>query len=267
MIASYHTHSFRCLHANGEDEEYVKAAIAEGIKILGFSDHAPIPYTNGYKSGIRMTPDETDGYFSSIISLREKYADKIAIHIGFEAEYYEPVFSMSLELWKKYPVEYLLLGQHFIGPEYKIPQHTAPSRTTEKEHLAYYVDSVIAALDTGRFTYVAHPDMINYVGEDIDFCRAEFDRLIEAISSRGMPLEYNLLGMSLGRNYPNELFWQEVSRLGAPVIFGCDSHSPSRVANKDELCSALKFVNKYNLNLVDTVKLVSPFTPEKNKEK
>ena len=111
-------------------------AIAEGIKILGFSDHAPIPYTNGYKSGIRMTPDETDGYFSSIISLREKYADKIAIHIGFEAEYYEPVFSMSLELWKKYPVEYLLLGQHFIGPEYKIPQHTAPRRTTEKEHLA-----------------------------------------------------------------------------------------------------------------------------------
>ena len=98
MIASYHTHTFRCLHANGEDEEYVKAAIAEGIKILGFSDHAPIPYTNGYKSGIRMTPDETDGYFSSIISLREKYADKIAIHIGFEAEYYEPVFSMSLEL-------------------------------------------------------------------------------------------------------------------------------------------------------------------------
>ena len=42
------------------------------------------------------------------------------------------------------------------------------------------------------------------------------------------------------------------------MILGCDSHSPDRVAKKDELRRALKFVNKYNLNLVDKVEMVSP---------
>lgn len=259
MIASYHTHTSRCAHASGDDEEYVKAAIAEGVKILGFSDHAPIPYKNGYKSGIRMTPEETEGYFSTFAALREKYADKIEIHTGFEAEYYAPVFFDALEFWKKFPVEYLILGQHFIGAEYDIPQHIAPRATTEKSHLTTYVDSVIEGINTDRFTYVAHPDLINYVGEDVDFCISEFDRLIGALVAHGMPIEYNLLGMAANRSYPCELFWKEVARFGAPMILGCDSHSPDRVAKKEELRAALKFVNKYNLNLVETVKLVSPF--------
>lgn len=35
---NYHTHTTRCYHASGKDEEYVKAAIKAGIKELGFSD-------------------------------------------------------------------------------------------------------------------------------------------------------------------------------------------------------------------------------------
>ena len=39
MLANYHTHTYRCNHASGNDEEYVKKAIAENVKILGsFSD-------------------------------------------------------------------------------------------------------------------------------------------------------------------------------------------------------------------------------------
>lgn len=38
---NYHTHTSRCGHAVGEDEEYVINAIKSGIKVLGFSDHVP----------------------------------------------------------------------------------------------------------------------------------------------------------------------------------------------------------------------------------
>lgn len=41
---NYHTHTTRCYHASGKDEEYVKAAIKAGIKELGFSDHTPWHY-------------------------------------------------------------------------------------------------------------------------------------------------------------------------------------------------------------------------------
>ena len=35
---NYHSHTKRCEHAIGEDEEYVKAAIANGFQVMGFSD-------------------------------------------------------------------------------------------------------------------------------------------------------------------------------------------------------------------------------------
>ena len=37
---NFHTHTSRCGHAIGLDEDYVKTAIKAGIKVLGFSDHA-----------------------------------------------------------------------------------------------------------------------------------------------------------------------------------------------------------------------------------
>ena len=39
----YHTHTKRCGHAQGEDEEYVLSAIKHGFKFLGFSDHVMLP--------------------------------------------------------------------------------------------------------------------------------------------------------------------------------------------------------------------------------
>ena len=38
MLENYHTHTTRCRHAAGSDEEYVRCAIDNGLQILGFSD-------------------------------------------------------------------------------------------------------------------------------------------------------------------------------------------------------------------------------------
>ena len=55
MIANYHTHTPRCMHATGAEEEYVRCAIEAGYQILGFADHTPYPFTNGYVSHFRMS--------------------------------------------------------------------------------------------------------------------------------------------------------------------------------------------------------------------
>ena len=55
MLANYHTHTVRCKHAVGSEREYIEAAIANGFKILGFSDHTPWPYPEGVTSGISAT--------------------------------------------------------------------------------------------------------------------------------------------------------------------------------------------------------------------
>ena len=51
-LRNYHTHTTRCLHARNTDEEYVRAALDSGFTTLGFSDHTPWPYHDGYVSRI-----------------------------------------------------------------------------------------------------------------------------------------------------------------------------------------------------------------------
>ena len=65
ITANYHTHTKRCMHAVGEDREYVEAAIAAGIKILGFADHTPYPTGTKFVSGMRMSLKEADAYFDT----------------------------------------------------------------------------------------------------------------------------------------------------------------------------------------------------------
>lgn len=42
MLVDYHTHHYRCGHAEAQLDEYVAAAIAAGIDEIGLSDHSPI---------------------------------------------------------------------------------------------------------------------------------------------------------------------------------------------------------------------------------
>ena len=258
MIANYHTHTKRCMHATGEDREYVERAIAEGIKILGFSDHGPMPYEN-YRSYYKMTLDQLPEYISSVHSLREEFADKIKIHVGLEVEYYPTLWERSLRIWREHPIEYLLLGQHFIGEETDERPDPAPRGSSDSKRITAYVDRVITGIETGRITYVAHPDIFNYTGADMNLYFDEMTRLIEAIKAKGMPLEYNLLGMNDGRSYPRREFFEEAAKRGASVILGCDAHDPERVGSQAEIKRAYRELERLGLSVVETVDLVDPF--------
>ena len=71
MIANYHTHTHRCNHAIGREEDYVKEALKAGLKILGWADHTPYLFTGGYYSTFRMRPIQLPGYVKTIQELRE----------------------------------------------------------------------------------------------------------------------------------------------------------------------------------------------------
>ena len=69
MKFNYHTHTERCFHAKGKDEEFVLAAIEAGFDEIGFADHSPWPF-EGYVSGMRMHENDFEPYVNSIKALR-----------------------------------------------------------------------------------------------------------------------------------------------------------------------------------------------------
>ena len=257
MICNYHTHTFRCGHAKGEEREYIEKAIAEGLTTIGFSDHVPMPFSDGYQSGFRCKLEKLEDYVTTLVSLREEYKDRINILLGFEAEYYPELFVPMMEMLSPYPIDYLIMGQHFVGNEQGEVYNGR--EFTDEGKLVRYVDQVIEGAKMGAFTYFAHPDLINYAGENEELYRTEMRRLCEAFKALDIPLEFNLLGFEEHRIYPRDCFWNIVAEVGNRVILGCDAHQPSKVADKDILSGAIEKLKTFGITPIDSVEIRDPF--------
>ena len=227
MIANYHTHTHRCNHAIGREEEYVQEALKAGMKILGWADHTPYLFPGGYYSHFRMRPVQLDGYIRTIQELREQFRGQIEMPIGLETEYYPKHFPNLIEFLRDHPIDYLILGQHFIGNEYDAPYSGLV--TGERDVVKQYCRQSMEAMNTGLFTYFAHPDLIDY-RSDWKFYQETLRPMCAEAKSCGLPLEINLLGLGEGRHYPNRYFWEVAAEEGCDVILGRDAHDP------DALC-------------------------------
>ncbi len=248
MFANYHTHTTRCKHAHGEDREYVEAAIRAGMKVLGFSDHCPWVFDNGFVSSIRMVPEELDGYFNSMEKLKKEYAKDIAIYAGFEAEYIPELMEKQNEILKDYPIDYMILGQHFLERE-SYSLYTGIS-TKDESLLKKYVDLVIEGMETGKYLYVAHPDLINYTGPEKIY-KQYMLKLCRYLKNKDIPIEINQLGFKEKRHYPSERFLNIAKEVGNSAIIGVDAHFPEFLENQAEQEKCRKLARKYNLELVD----------------
>ena len=123
MKTNYHTHTYRCKHAMGNDERIVLNAIKADFDILGFSDHTPWPhFPADYDSHVRMEPQYLPEYCGSVNRLREKYKDQIEIHLGLEAEYFPHHMQELLDMKSEYGIEYLIYGAHYDELDAPVPE-------------------------------------------------------------------------------------------------------------------------------------------------
>ncbi len=257
MLTNYHTHTFRCKHASGEDREYVEAAIRGGMKVLGFSDHCPWIYEDNYVSDTRMEPDKLDDYFNSILSLKKEYASDITIYAGFEAEYIPELMEAQNRLLKDYPVDYMILGEHFLTREPYCSYMGIP--TEEELVLKEYVDLVLEGMDTGKYCYVAHPDLINFTGSKEIYDRHML-RLCQYLKKKQIPVEINLLGVFEKRHYTSEHFLKLVQKTGNSIIIGVDAHTPERLENQKAQNMCLKLAEKFGLSITTELPGLGPLT-------
>lgn len=252
-----HTHTTRCHHATGSEREYIERAIAGGLSVLGFSDHVPMPFSNGRQSGFRIQIEELEDYVRTLEQLREEYRDRIQLLIGFEAEYYPAHFHDMMALLSKYDYDYLIMGQHFLFNE--VEGFSSTRLTDDVTLLKQYVDQVLEGLQTGVFTYLAHPDVFHFDYErDPSSYDTHVRRLCRACREWDIPLELNLLGLRGGRHYPNETFFRIVAQEHNAVVIGCDAHAPIDVANPAQIEQAQAYAARLGLSVASHVPLRRP---------
>lgn len=261
MKNNYHTHTERCHHACGSDEQFVLSAIKGGYKELGFSDHSPWKYDDpNFKGRIRMTLDEFEGYHSSLLQLKEKYKDQISIKIGLEVEYFPKYMEWLVGFIKEKKLDYIIFGNHFYGSDEDGPYYGY--QCDKDDILLQYCQDTIDGLKTGLYSYLCHPDLFMRG-------RTKFDELAQEVSYRichackelDIPLEYNLAGAEASDHmhiiqYPHPEFWKIAAEVGNKVIIGCDAHNYQQLENDYYRNKALKEIEELKLELVEELPLV-----------
>ena len=279
---NFHTHTYRCGHANGSEEEMVCSAIKMGIEELGISEHVPLPHyrqhllkslvaIRGPRSflslvhafiqngpSMRMLYPDMENYLDKIKECQDKYQDQIRIYKGFEAEGLEEYFDYYQSLLYEHKVDYLILGHHFH--KHCVHSDYYGKENMKKKDIYQYCNDVEKALETGLFSYLAHPDLflIGYKEFDLD-ARTVSQRICEKAKELNIPLEVNAGGIRRGlRNvngemiyaYPNTHFWKIAGEVGNDVILGFDAHDPSDF-NEAMYKQMLDFCKEHNLNVID----------------
>ena len=259
ITTNLHTHTERCNHAVGADRDFVEAAIDAGIRILGFSDHVPMPYRNHFHSHIRMRVNELPDYTSSILSLKEEYRGQIEILLGYEAEYDPELFPEMMKELSQFPFDYLIFGAHFIENEYA--GFYSGTETGEEEKLAAYVRNVEAGIATGVFTYLAHPDLIHYTGPD-DIFEKYMRRICVAAKEADLPLEININGYQYDRNYPDDRFFALAKESGNTIVPGFDAHNPALFSDTETIKKAEALIQRLDLSVTYDIPIRDPHHPK-----
>jgi len=153
-------------------------------------------------------------------------------------------------------LDYIIQGQHFIEDE--VEGFYVGAATDSVERLIDYVEFTIEGMRTGVFTYLAHPDLINFTGDDKIYTKY-MSKLVEAAISLDIPLEINVYGYVDLRHYPCDRFWSMASKMNPKIVIGCDAHKPEVVKTPENIEGFVQFLERNNINVGDNkVKIVKP---------
>lgn len=249
---NYHTHTSRCGHARGADDDYCQAAIKAGYEILGFSDHAP--YRDSSMPRARMDWDMLDDYLDSVKQLKTKYEGKLDVKLGLETEFFPEYLDEKKYLKEK--VDYLILGQHFSKPYRGISYFNHNS----DEELWGYCQGVINGLESGLFMYLAHPDV--YMFKQTEFsetCQKIAHLICAKAAETNTPMEVNVHGVPRGTYqfeagvryyYPHLEFWKIAAQYPVKCLIGVDAHSPDDLLDIDSIDKATTMLSGLNLEFI-----------------
>ncbi len=262
MKNNFHTHTYRCGHATGTDEAYVLSAIAADMDTLGFSDHTPWPYRGEYKPQVRMDISQFEGYVYRILSLKDRFKGKIDIRLGLECEYYAEFMPWLTDTAREKEL-YLIFGCHF--PTSALDAEYFGHSVKDREHLDYYLETVLRGMEYERFLYLAHPDLFMraYPSFDGD-CERISRKICEKAARLRIPLEFNIGGYQIGQDrgkaecYPHDAFWKIAADCGCACIIGYDAHRPQALERDEDWACALKTIRALGLKRIESIDEIAP---------
>jgi len=237
-LADLHTHTARCGHAGGSDEEYVEAAIASGLVAIAVTDHVPFYWLPREREDptLAMSADELPRYVDAVLDLRERYAGRIEVLLGVEADFIAGHEETLARLLERYPFDVVLGSVHWVG-DWLIDAPSSLPRyrkgPTEVERIwDEYTTQLIAAARSGLFDVLSHLDLPKKFGFRSQATFAgRLGEVVEAVTAGGCAVELSSAGRRkpVGEDYPANDVVAALAASGVDFVLSSDAHAPAEV--------------------------------------
>ena len=252
-----HTHS-KFSDGKNTAREHVIAAIEKGFSVLGFSEHSLHPLDPAFyydvDSNWHMVPEVFQAYVKEIHALKEEFADRIIIQLGFEADYFlSPKLGLAFPdkaSYSKFKPDFIIGSVHFINTAGGFFSVDNKAEEVEKGLKSFYSDSngningkaavcdyfeaERQMLKKGKFEIIGHPDLIklrngtlNFFDENESWYKEQLQLTAKAIAAAGVIAEINTGAIARGLMndvYPGEQFLGYLKEQGVPVCINADAH-------------------------------------------
>lgn len=234
-----HVHTWRCRHAQGEPEEYVRSAAERGVRVLAFTEHLPlapeiaerVPGAEGYA----MPAEELPAYVADVARaaiLGESLG--VEVLLGIEIDAVAAGFDHVERLLGAYPFDIVLGSVHFIDDwAFDDPALTDRYDAWSLPELwERYFQDLIAASRRGLADVIGHADLVKkFCGRPDTDVGHLYEAAASAFSEAGVAVEVNTAGLRkpCAEIYPSLPFVRELRRASVPVTIGSDAHCPEEV--------------------------------------
>ena len=237
---NFHTHTFRCHHAEGDVKEFAERAAALGMTKLGMSEHAWIRRIGDYFR--RMDGRDVPDYVRQCREADGKYGG-VRVFCGVECDY-DP---LDESFFREYYLDELGLD-YLVGSVHELMNRADildcfSNRHFGAKELRIYTDLYVKLMESGLFAFCAHPDLFARpieLGEDPpgwdENAVSASREILEAAAATGSVLEINVSGVWKTRTrgypliiYPRQEFWEMASDYDISVIVNTDAHSLDRL--------------------------------------
>lgn len=244
-----HVHTWRCRHAEGTADEYVRAAAERGVRTMAFTEHLPLP-----EQLLARVPEGAE-YAMPLVELGEYVRDVrqaahlgetlgVEVLLGVEIDAVAECLDHARELLAHYPFDVVLGSVHFIDDwAFDDPDRTdryAQWRLTDLWER--YFNDLIAAGRSELADVMAHADLVKkFCGRPDDPVDHLYRAAAEALAAAGVAVEVNTAGLRkpCAEIYPSLAFLTELRAAGVPATVGSDAHRPGEVGADGEAAVAL----------------------------
>lgn len=247
-----HVHTRFCGHATGEMEEYVLSAIARGMRKIVFLEHL--------EEGIVCQPvtwlseEAFDCYFSEGRRLQQRYGGQLDIGLGVECGYNPDCIDALRARLGRRQWDRIGISCHYLKPVgaeghlnlfSRREKHRGQARQFGLEKLLnLYFQTLLEAVRQLPGTMLCHLDGALRFVPETSLTDAHFrmiDRLLQAVSDKGMSLEINTFGVTLRHQpFPAERIISMALAYRIPLVLGSDAHAPADVGR--HFCDIAPFI-------------------------